>query len=199
MNQPSFKFIAEEIITSIHNMNGLDEDQLNQFLLALQKEKEEWIALDMIPKSQAYTLIMCRESVMDYKDYYKDNNKMLSNFNKAESAINFLIEDALLNNGDEDKSCFGRVSMNIVLAVRNAEGLSDIELKQFAYILQNEEKDWASSSAIPKQKIYTLIVLRDNIIGAQKWYQKDKKVMNNMKKAEATLNLFTKSALSTSV
>lgn len=90
MRPSSFESIAEEIIVSMHNMDGLHEKQLNRFLLALQREKEKWAALDVIPKSKAHALIMSRESIMDSRNYYKDSKEVPVNFDKAESAINFL-------------------------------------------------------------------------------------------------------------
>lgn len=83
-----------------------------------------------------------------------------------------------------------------MLAVRQAEGLNDAKLKKFMDVLKNEEKEWAASSTIPKQKIYTLIVLRDNVMGVQKWYKNDKMALNNLKEAEHALDSFTEKALS---
>jgi len=93
------------------------------------------------------------------------------------------------------QSSFEAIADEIIVSVRSAEGLSNSQLKRLLSILHEELKCWTALDAIPKSKVYALIILRDNIIGARNYYKKDDETMNNLCKAESEIDLFMEAAL----
>lgn len=83
---------------------------------------------------------------------------------------------------------------NTIATLRESDGLSSEQLVFLVASLDAERERWRKFEAIPKHLVYSLIVLRDNIIGAHNHYS-DADIKVRISQAESAVDAFVEDVL----